>query len=372
MQSDALERRLAELHARGVVLVDPRQTYVAPEVVPERLAAGAVLHPGTRLLGARTFVGPGAQVGAEGPATIVDAVLGPQVVVDSGFVHGAVLLAGARLGNGAHVRPGTLLEESASTAHAVGLKHTVLLAFVTLGSLINFCDVLMAGGTSRKDHSEVGSGFIHFNFTPWGKTGDKATPSLVGDVVEGVFLRRARIFLGGAGGMIGPRRVGYGAVAAAGQVVRKDVVSDTLELQRAPGLAKPLARFHLDRDEPRAARNLEYIAQLVALRTWYRQVRRARVPEGDAGSVDRVLVDAAIETLAECIDERTTRLSSFLAERGRSMPALQLEPDIACPFALTPASVPNDHIAWVQSLPDDRVADGVAWLRAVAEAVRSN
>ena len=38
------------------------------------------------------------------------------------------------------------------------------------------------------------SGFIHFNFTPWGKNGDKATPSLVGNVTEGVFLDQKRIF----------------------------------------------------------------------------------------------------------------------------------------------------------------------------------
>ena len=76
----------------------------------------------------------------------------------SGFAHGAVLLDGASLGANAHARPGTLLEERASTAHTVGLKHTLLLSFVTLGSLINFCDCLMAGGRSRRDHSEVGSG----------------------------------------------------------------------------------------------------------------------------------------------------------------------------------------------------------------------
>ena len=121
------------------------------------------------------------------------------------------------------MREGTLLEERASTAHCVGLKQTILLSFATLGSLINFCDVLMAGGTSRRDHSEVGSGFIHFNFTPWGQAGDKATASLVGDVVGGVFLDRRRIFLGGAGGMIGPRSVGYGSIAGAGQVLRRDV-----------------------------------------------------------------------------------------------------------------------------------------------------
>ncbi|MBC8074066.1 MAG: UDP-N-acetylglucosamine pyrophosphorylase, partial [Deltaproteobacteria bacterium] len=210
-----LHERLAQLSSRGVLIVDARQVYLADDVVLERIAAGAVLHPGTRLHGARTWIGAGAQIGVEGPATLVDAVFDREAAIDSGFVHGAVLLRGARLGNSAHVRPGTLLEEGASTAHAVGLKHTILLAHVTLGSLINFCDVLMAGGSSRRDHSEVGSGFIHFNFTPWGRSGDKATASLVGDVIDGVMMRAPRIFLGGAGGMVGPRRVGYGAVAAA-------------------------------------------------------------------------------------------------------------------------------------------------------------
>src|SRR5690606_7218348 len=216
--------------------VDPRQTYVAPDVSLERVCSGVVLHPGSRVSGARTFLGPGAEVGVEGPATLVDAVLGAGARVDAGYVEGAVLLAKARAGWGAHLRPGTLLEEEASTAHCVGLKHTILLSFVTLGSLINFCDVLMAGGTSRRDHSEVGSGFIHFNFTPWGEHGDKATPTLVGDVAHGVFLRERRIFLGGAGGMVGPGRVGYGSVTAAGQVIRRPVAAECLVLESSPVL----------------------------------------------------------------------------------------------------------------------------------------
>lgn len=76
------------------------------------------------------------------------------------------------MGSGAHVRGGTILEEEANGAHTVGLKQTILMPFVTLGSLINFCDVLLAGGTSRTNHSEVGSSYIHFNFTP---DGDKTT-----------------------------------------------------------------------------------------------------------------------------------------------------------------------------------------------------
>jgi UDP-N-acetylglucosamine/UDP-N-acetylgalactosamine diphosphorylase len=90
------------------------------------------------------------------------------------------------------------LEEEASGAHAVGLKQTIFLPFVTAGSLINFCDALIAGGTSRKDHSEIGSSYIHFNYTPHQ---DKATPSLIGDVPHGVMLDQPAIFLGGQGGL---------------------------------------------------------------------------------------------------------------------------------------------------------------------------
>ena len=89
------------------------------------------------------------------------------------------------MGLGAQVRETCILEEEASGAHCAGIKQTILLPFVTLGSLINFCDCLMAGGTSRQNHSEVGSSYIHFNFTP---DGDKTTPSLIGDVPRGVML----------------------------------------------------------------------------------------------------------------------------------------------------------------------------------------
>ena len=161
---------MEEFAAQGVEIVDARQTFIGAEVSSDRVRPGAILHPGTRLHGARTFLAEGAQVGTEGPATVRDAVFGCGASIASGYVEGAVLFSGASLGAASHVRPGTILEEEASTAHAVGLKHTILLSFVTLGSLINFCDCLMAGGSSRRDHSEVGSGFIHFNFTPWGRS----------------------------------------------------------------------------------------------------------------------------------------------------------------------------------------------------------
>ena len=107
------ERRLAELAARGVQIIDPRQTYVDASVVPERIHAGVILHPGTRLSGARTFFAPRAELGREGPVTAVDCVLGEGARIDGGHARGAVLLRGASAGCAAHLREGTLLEEEA-------------------------------------------------------------------------------------------------------------------------------------------------------------------------------------------------------------------------------------------------------------------
>ncbi|MBU4460500.1 MAG: UDP-N-acetylglucosamine pyrophosphorylase, partial [Verrucomicrobia bacterium] len=207
------------LIARGVVIHAPASVDIAPSVDPDRVAPGVVIHAGCRLRGASTSIGPGCVLGAEAPATVEDCQLGHGVELRGGYFSGATFLDGASCGSAAHVRPGTLVEEGASCAHAAGLKQTILFPYVTTGSLINVCDFLMAGGTSRKDHSEIGSSYIHFNFTPHG---DKATPTIAGDVPRGVFRDRARIFLGGQGGMVGPARIAYGVVIPAGIVWRGD------------------------------------------------------------------------------------------------------------------------------------------------------
>lgn len=369
MQESArlIEQRLAELAGRGVVIVDPRQTYVDAAVRAERIHAGVVLHPGARVCGARSFLGPGAELGREGPATAIDCVLGEGARLDGGYASGAVLLRGASAGSSGHLREGTLLEEEASTAHAVGLKHTILLSFVTIGSLVNFCDALVAGGTSRQDHSEIGSGYIHFNFTPWGQRGDKATPSLIGDVPRGVLLRERRIFLGGSGGMVGPRQVGFGAVAGAGQVLRKDVPADRLVVQAARAVEQPIAGSMLDAAGPRAARNARYLGELHALRAWYAEVRLRRAPQAGPGAHVRTVMQEAIATLDLCIAEREARLTAFLRERGVEASVPRPVQTHACPIAVT--SGEQDHVAWVRGLSASDAAALTDWLAAIVADV---
>jgi len=362
-----LEARLARLLDRGVTIVDPRQTFVGAEVDLRRIQPGAVLYPGTRIHGASSFIGTHAEVGREGPAVLVDVALGDQAMFASGYAEQSVLLSGARVGANAHLRAGTLLEEQASTAHCVGLKQTILLAFVTLGSLINFCDCLMAGGSSRDDHSEVGSGFIHFNFTPWGERGDKATASLIGDVVRGVFLRERRIFLGGVGGLVGPLAVGYGAIAAAGQVLRRELEEDKFALRVPRAVERPAQANWRDRMQPRLDKNVAYVAQLFALREWYRRVRLARLSHEDPR---RPVIEAGIAAIESGIAERRKQLERFVVERGGVAAKFEFAPDDLpnCPWQLGPDE--GEHLDWVRGLSENEIGEGQAWLAAIAEQVR--
>lgn len=368
-----LDARLDRLAKKGVVIVDPRQCYVDDAISPEHIAAGVVLWPGTRLIGAETFIGPGCEVGVEGPATIKNSVLERGVKVASGYVDGSLALEGAKIGSQAHVRPGCILEEGVSIAHCVGLKQTILLSYVTLGSLINFCDCLMAGGTSEKVHAEVGSGYIHFNFTPWGEHGDKATPSLIGDVVQGVFLDQPRIFLGGMGGMVGPRNVGFGSVAAAGQVMRRDLDAGRLQLNAPVELDRPWKDGALDRIPARLKANRSYIAQLVALRTWYQEIRLSRAQLRQDGAASYA-AEFGIKLIDKALKERLKQLNRFLKERGGTEASLEgFERDLnasAWAFARE-HNATHMHIEWVRHLgPEHREALGVA-MANVAQAAES-
>jgi hypothetical protein len=364
MKTLSLVDRLDLLANKGVQLIDPRQTFVDSTVQLERVFPGSVLFPGTRLLGQNTIVAPGAKIGSEGPATVMNSAVGENAEIASGFVTDSVLLPKARIGSNGHIRAGTLVEEEASTAHAVGLKHTVLTSFVTLGSLINCCDCLISGGTSRSNHTEIGSGFIHFNFTPWGDSGDKATPSLIGDVPHGVFLRQERIFIGGHSGMVGPNRVGFGSLTVAGQVIRSEVGagrihSETLRPIDAPWTFQSRRLFSL-----RAKKNLEYVGQLAALRAWYIAVRKPRLTTEQANSHLGITIDAAIDLIFNSMIERWNKLAEFLGGKGGTLPSIRL-PSIPCPLVLERSSIP--HLDWVRSLTDHDVSVGVGWLQELVQ-----
>jgi UDP-N-acetylglucosamine/UDP-N-acetylgalactosamine diphosphorylase len=266
-------QKIEKLIDKGVRIDAPESVEIGEEVDPSRISGNGVrIYSGCRIFGADTLILPEVKLGYEAPVTVHNCQLGPKVELRGGYFKNAVFLGKNQAGLGSHVREATIFEEQANIAHTVALKQTILFPFVTLGSLINFCDCLMAGGTDRKNHSEVGSSYIHFNFTP---NQDKATASLIGDVPRGVMLNQNPIFLGGQGGMVGPCRLGFGITVAAGTIVRKDEPrSDRLIMGGAAKEGNIAFRPGVFRNNKRIIlNNIRYIANLIALRHWYDQVR---------------------------------------------------------------------------------------------------
>ncbi len=338
---------LKSLIESGVVIPAPSLVMIADDVDPSRIEPGAVLHPGARISGPDTFIGAGSVLGREGPVTVDNCRLGRDVDLAGGYHQGAVYWHGASMGSGAHVRSGTILEEQANGAHTVGFKQTILLPFVTTGSLINFCDCLMAGGTSRKNHSEVGSSYIHFNFTPHQ---DKATPSLIGDVPRGVMMREAPIFLGGQGGMVGPVRVEYGTVIPAGTILRSDV-KEAGRLAADPARVEKLDQPYDTTVYRRARRiftnNLIYIGNLYALHAWYRVVRNrfASTPS------DQACLDGGLACLDLLLEERIKRIGAVADKLPASIEALRHKDDTGGAELSAQQDITNAWPAIAESLP---------------------
>jgi len=303
--------KVIQLIKKGVDIPNPLSIDLGDGINIDQISGNDVtIYPGCRIYGEQTVISAGSRIGYEAPVTIDNCQLGPKVALKGGYFNESVFLEKANMGSGAQVREGCILEEEANGAHCVGIKQTILFPFVTLGSLINFCDCLMAGGTSRKNHSEVGSSYIHFNFTP---DGDKATASLIGDVPRGVMLNQPAIFLGGQGGIVGPLRMGYGNVIAANSVLRNDFIEDN---KLIVGKAHPGKIINYrPKTYPNLRRVLEnniiYIANLMALEEWYIHVRQ---PFFDTQEFGRPIFDGLLDKLALARKERIKRLK-VLAEK---------------------------------------------------------
>ncbi len=390
--------KVVHLLQKGVDIPNPLTIDVGDEVNIDRISGkGVRIYPGCRVYGKDTVISAGSKLGYEGPVTIDNCQLGYNVELKGGFFSKSVFLEKANMGSGAQVREGCILEEEANGAHCVGIKQTILFPFVTLGSLINFCDCLMAGGTSRKDHSEVGSSYIHFNFTP---DGDKTTASLIGDVPRGVMLNQPAIFLGGQGGMVGPLRMGFGNVVAANSVLRKDYPEDNKLIVGKTHSGKTI-NFR-PRSYPGIRRvvenNITYLANLMALEDWYVHARQSFFESQEFGPL---VFAGLIDKLALAKKERMKRLKA-MAEKARVSPehATVADRDVAGKnelyerFAeiegLFSSAVQDsfverhrddflsgsgllrngsgvDYIAFIQGLSADISAKGVKWLQRTVD-----
>ena len=297
--------KVKQLIDKGVSIKSPGAITIGEDVSVDLISGdGVTIHAGSKIFGSKTLIMAGCEIGYETPVTIENCQLGRNVHLRGGFMSQSTFLKKVTVRSGADIREGCLLEEEAKCAHTVGLKQTILFPFVTLGSLINFCDCLMSGGTGRKNHSEVGSSYIHFNYTP---DQDKATPSLIGDVPYGVMLNQKPIFLGGQGGLVGPSRIWYGTVIAAGTIYRKDFLKGDGLLFAGVNIKKKQHLYpYLYQGLKRIIfNNINYISNVIALHRWYMDIRYLFF---EVGRMETALFNGAMEKIDMVVNERIKRL----------------------------------------------------------------
>jgi len=318
-----ISKQTEKLLNKGVFIPDPHNVHIDDEVDTGRISGnGVIIYPGCKIYGSSVLILDNVKIGYEGPVTLENCQVGPEVNLKGGVFKEAVFLKGASLGSGSHVREGTILEEEAGIAHTVGLKQTILFPYVTLGSLINFCDCFMSGGTSCKDHSEVGSSYIHFNYTP-GQ--DKATPSLIGDVPNGVMLKQKPIFLGGQGGLVGPCRLAFGTTIAAGTICRKDEFRSGRLIFGGPAKSGNMPFTPGDNRNIKRilTNNVVYISNLTALMHWYSHVRSQFMSD----DFPEALLEGLKEKLNSAIAERMKRLREFCEKNKETGAAINKWPE---------------------------------------------
>ena len=202
-----VDRKLEELMAAGVTVLEPGRTTVEADVV---VGADTVLHPGVTLLG-RTVVAEGCEL-AQG-VWVRDshiargAVIEPYSVLDEARVG-----AGCRVGPFARLRPGAELLSRAKVGNFVEVKNARLEEGVKANHLAYLGDAEIGEG------SNIGAGVITCNYDGFEKHQTR--------VGRGVFV-------GSDSMLVAPVDVGDGAMIAAGSVISKDVPPGALAVERS-------------------------------------------------------------------------------------------------------------------------------------------
>ena len=139
---------IRKIQERGVQIPDLRSVLIARDVEPENILPGCIIHPCSRISGAKTqihssthigvsgpatiensWIGENAIVGNLGPVTLKETVVGPQTILGSGVAENAVFLGKEAMindfttGFGFRVRKGSLYEEDSSSAQHTDTKN---------------------------------------------------------------------------------------------------------------------------------------------------------------------------------------------------------------------------------------------------------
>jgi UDP-N-acetylglucosamine/UDP-N-acetylgalactosamine diphosphorylase len=156
-------------------------------------------------------------------------------------------------------------------------------------------------------------------------------------------LKQAPIFLGGQGGLVGPCRLEYGTVVAAGTINRKDELRPGRLIFGGGGRSGnvPFVAGHYHGFNRILTNNILYLANLAALGQWYDQVRRLFV----SNDFPQPILEGLQDKLQMAVDERIVRFSELVHK------VLEKETEgVESSSESSSRSLQKGHVKWLPEL----------------------
>ena len=204
---EIMRQRISETHQRaGVSLLDPKTTYIDPEV---RIGCDTTIHPGVHLRG-KTTIGSNCEI--EPGVIVTDCTIGDRVHLKPGSVLSESVVGDVcAVGPMAHLRPGTVLIGNNKIGNFVETKKAII------GEKSQASHLTYLGDATLGKNVNIGCGTITCNYD-----GVNKHQTVIEDDV----------FVGSDTQFVAPVTIGRGSLIGAGSTITQDVPADALALSR--------------------------------------------------------------------------------------------------------------------------------------------
>jgi bifunctional UDP-N-acetylglucosamine pyrophosphorylase/glucosamine-1-phosphate N-acetyltransferase len=205
--SDILRgRKIEELMANGVTIIDPYTTYIDGDVV---IGQDTVVKPNTFIEG-NVAIGSDCIIGPN--AVIADSKIANNVTIRYSYVDGAEIENNVKIGPFAHIRPNTVLKENVKVGNFSEIKKSV----IDKNSKVNHLSYI--GDATIGKNVNIGAGTITCNYD-----GKNKHQTILED----------EVFVGSNVNLVAPVKIEKGVVIGAGSTITKNVESGKLAVARA-------------------------------------------------------------------------------------------------------------------------------------------
>jgi bifunctional UDP-N-acetylglucosamine pyrophosphorylase/glucosamine-1-phosphate N-acetyltransferase len=210
--SSLMQERVNNYHMlNGVTIIDPRSTYIAPDV---RIGEDSIIYPNTTIMG-NCSIGSDCEIGPD--SYLENTVILDRSIIKYSYLTDTNIKNDVQIGPYARMRSNVIVEDKAKIGNFVELKNT------TFGQGSKAAHLTYLGDTTLGKDVNIGCGVITVNY-------------------DGINKYKTSIddgsFIGCNSNIIAPVIIGQRSFIAAGTTVTDDVPENSFAIGRARQVTK--------------------------------------------------------------------------------------------------------------------------------------